>query len=147
VPIAPRTYYAHLARPPSKRALWDTAVTEILAGIYELNEAGRRPPESLYGSLKMWAHLQRQGIPVAKRTVERLMRATGWRGVTRAKKIRTTIRDPFASRPPDLLNRNFHADHPDQIWVADFTSWDSQGCRCLYLEGGTGRLLVAPLAG
>jgi putative transposase len=121
VPIAPRTYYAHLARPPSKRALWDTAVTEILAGIYEPNEHGRRPPESLYGSLKMWAHLQRQGIPVAKCTVERLMRANGWRGVTRAKKIRTTIRDPFASRPPDLLNRDFHADHPDQIWVADFT--------------------------
>jgi putative transposase len=121
VRIAPRTYYAQLSRPPSKRALWDTAVTEILAGIYEPDERGRRPPESLYGSLKMWAHLQRQGVPVAKCTVERLMRAHGWRGVTRGKKMRTTIPDPANTRAPDLLNRNFHADRPGQLWVADFT--------------------------
>ena len=61
--IAPRTYWAHRSRPPSRRALWDTTITEVLAGIYEPGERGRRPPESLYGSLKMWAHLQRQGIP------------------------------------------------------------------------------------
>jgi putative transposase len=121
VPIAPRTYYAQVARPPSKRALWDTAVTEILSGIYEPDEAGRRPPESLYGSLKMWAHLHRQGIPVAKCTVERLMRVNGWRGASRAKKIRTTTRDPAASRAPDLVNRHFHAERPDELWVADFT--------------------------
>ena len=121
VPIAPRTYYAQLARTPSKRALWDTAVTEILAGIYQPDERGRRPPESLYGSLKMWAHLHRQGIPVAKCTVERLMRVNGWRGASRAKKIRTTIRDPAASRAPDLVNRQFHADRPNLLWVADFT--------------------------
>lgn len=63
VQIAPRTYWAHRSRPPSRRALWDTTITEVLAGIYEPGERGRRPPESLYGSLKMWAHLQRQGIP------------------------------------------------------------------------------------
>ena len=60
--IAPRTYWAHRSATPSKRALWDTTITEILAGIYEPNEKGKRPPESLYGSLKMWAHLQRQGV-------------------------------------------------------------------------------------
>ena len=75
VPIAPRTYWARCSRPPSRRALWDTAVTEVLAGIYEPDRRGRRPPESLYGSLKMRAHLRRQGIPVARCTVERLMRA------------------------------------------------------------------------
>lgn len=64
--IAPRTYWAHRSATPSKRALWDTTITEILAGIYEPNEMGKRPPESLYGSLKMWAHLQRQGIAVAQ---------------------------------------------------------------------------------
>lgn len=121
VKIAPRTYYGYLSRPPSKRALWDTAVTEILASIYEPDEHGRRPAESLYGSLKMWAHLQSQGIPVAKCTVERLMRIHGWRGVTRGKKIRTTVKDPSNARAPDLVNRHFHADHPDQLWVADFT--------------------------
>jgi HTH-like domain len=102
VKIAPRTYYGYLSRPPSKRALGDTAVTEILASIYEPDEHGRRPAESLYGSLKMWAHLQRQGIPVAKCTVERLMRIHGWRGVTRGKKIRTTVKDPSNARAPRI---------------------------------------------
>ena len=74
VPIAPRTFHAWAVRAPSKRALWDATITEILAGYYEPDEHGRRRPESLYGSLKMWAHLQREGIPVAKSTVERLMR-------------------------------------------------------------------------
>ena len=78
--IAPRTYWAHRVSAPSKRAPWDTTITEILAGYYEPDADGKPPPESLYGSLKMWAHLQRQGIPVARRTVERIMRANGWRG-------------------------------------------------------------------
>ncbi len=60
--IAPRTYYAWASGPPSKRALWDMVITEVLAGYYEPDEHGRRKPESLYGSVKMWAHLQRQGI-------------------------------------------------------------------------------------
>ena len=71
VQIAPRTYWAHRATAPSKRTLWDTTITEILAGYYEPGSDGKRPPECLYGSLKMWAHLQREGIPVARCTVER----------------------------------------------------------------------------
>ena len=61
IQIAPRTFYAWVSRAPSKRALWDAAITEVLAGFYEPDEHGRRKPESLYGSVKMWAHLQRQG--------------------------------------------------------------------------------------
>ena len=80
VQIAPRTYWAHRLAAPSKRALWDTTISEILAGYYEPDADGKRPPESLYGSLKMWAHLQRQGIPVARRTVERIMRLTAGAG-------------------------------------------------------------------
>jgi hypothetical protein len=76
VQIAPRTYWAQRVAAPSKRALWDTTITEILAGVYEPDIEGKRPPECLYGSLKMWAHLQRQGIPVARCTVERIMRGT-----------------------------------------------------------------------
>src|SRR5260221_8209127 len=79
------------------------------------------PPESLYGSLKMWEHLNRQGIPVARCTVERLMRANGWRGVTRARTVRTTIPDPAHTRAPDLVQRNFKAGRPGQLHVADFT--------------------------
>jgi transposase InsO family protein len=121
VQIAPRTYRAHLARPPSRRALWDAAITEVLAGYYEPDEQGHRPPECLYGATKMWAYLNRQGIEVARCTVERLMRAPGWRGATRARTVRTTVADPAATRAPDLVNRHFHAAAPGLLHVADFT--------------------------
>ena len=119
--IAPRTFHAWVSRAPSKRSLWDAAVTEILAGCYEPDEYGRRKPESLYGSLKMWAHLQREGIPVAKSTVERLMRVNGWQGVRRQNKVRTTIGDPAADRAPDLVDRQFAVPTPNRLLVADFT--------------------------
>nr|WP_145929555.1 IS3 family transposase [Mycobacterium intracellulare] len=121
VAIAPRTYWAHRSSAPSKRALWDTTVTEILAGVYEPDEHGKRQPECLYGSLKMWAYLQRQGIPVARCTVARIMRTHGWRGATRARTIRTTERDPAAARAPDLVRRRFGASRPNELDVADFT--------------------------
>ena len=121
VPIAPRTFYAWAKRAPSKRALWDATITEILAGYYQPDEHGRKKPESLYGSLKMWAHLQREGIPVAKSTVERLMRRNGWQGVRRHKTVRTTIPDPSAVRPPDLVDRQFGVVAPNRLLVADFT--------------------------
>jgi transposase InsO family protein len=121
VPIAPRTYYAYFDRPLSKRALWEVTVVELLAGIYEPDQHGRRCPESLYGSLKTWAYLRRLGFPVARCTVERLMRVHGWRGVTRQRKIRTTVADPAAARASDLVNRCFTAKRPDALWVADFT--------------------------
>ncbi|ULN70827.1 IS3 family transposase [Mycolicibacterium smegmatis] len=119
--IAPRTFYAWLTRPPSARTLWDTVITEVLAGFYEPDEYGRRKPESLYGATKMWAHLQRQGIVVARCTVERLMRANGWCGVTRRKKVRTTIADPAAARAADLVKRQFRVPAPNVLLVADFT--------------------------
>ena len=121
VQIAPRTYWAHRSAAPSKRALWDTTITEILAGIYEPDAEGKRPPESLYGYLKMWAHLRRQGIPVARCTVERIMQANRWRGATRARRVRTTIVDPAAARAPDLVRRRFGVIAPNRLLVADFT--------------------------
>ena len=69
----------------------------------------------------MWGHLHRQGLTVARCTVERLMRANGWRGVTRARTTRTTIPDLAQTRAPDLVRRNFTADRPGQLHVADFT--------------------------
>jgi len=121
VKIAPRTFHAWATRAPSKRSLWDATITEVLAGSYEPDEHGRRKPESLYGSLKMWASLQREGIPVAKSTVERLMRLNGWQGVRRHKKVRTTIPDPAAERAPDLVDRQFTVPAPNRLLVADFT--------------------------
>ena len=121
VKIAPRTFHAWATRAPSKRSLWDATITEVLAGYYEPHEHGRRKPESLYGSLKMWAYLQREGIPVAKSTVERLMRLNGWQGVRRQQKVRTTIPDPAAERAPDLVDRQFTVPAPNRLLVADFT--------------------------
>jgi putative transposase len=121
IKIAPRTYWARAARPPSRRAARDTALTEILARIYEPGKRGRRKPESLYGSLKMWEHLNRQGITVARCTVERLMHAHGFRGVTRERTVRTTTPDAAHTRAPDLVKRNFKAEQPGQLHVADFT--------------------------
>jgi putative transposase len=119
--IAPRTFYAWQKRPPSQRTLWDTVITEVLAGYYEPDEKGKRPPESLYGATKMWAHLNREGVEVARCTVERLMRANGWQGVRRAKKVRTTVSDPTHSRAEDLVDRQFRTSRPNQLVVADFT--------------------------
>ncbi len=119
--IAPRTFHAWASRPLSARALWDIAVTGILAGYYEPDEHGRRAPESLYGAVKMWAHLQRQGLRVARCTVERLMRVNGWAGVRRCKKVRTTVCDPAAERAPDLVDRQFRVPAPNLLVVADFT--------------------------
>jgi putative transposase len=93
----------------------------VLSGVYQPDEQGRRPPESLYGATKMWAHLNREGIPVARCTVERLMRAHGWRGVIRTNRVRTTVADPAAARPSDLVDRQFHAAAPGLLYVADFT--------------------------
>jgi putative transposase len=121
VKIAARTFHAWATRAPSKRSLWDATITEVLAGYYEPDEHGRRKPESLYGSLKMWAQLQREGIPVAKSTVERLMRLNGWQGVRRQKKVRTTIPDPAAERAPDLVDWQFTVPAPNRLLVADFT--------------------------
>lgn len=119
--IAPRTFYAWLSRAPSQRTLWDMTITEVLSGYYEPDEQGRRSPESLYGAEKMWAHLNREGVRVARCTIERLMRHNGWRGVTRAKKVRTTVSDPADARAPDLVNRHFKVDAPNRLVVADFT--------------------------
>ena len=117
----------------SKRALWDTTITEVLAGYYEPDARGRLRPESLYGSLKMWAHLNHEGITVARCTVERLMNANGWAGVTRRAVPRTTVRDPDAvERAPDLVDRQFSVPAPDLLWVADFTYVSRIGGRWCY---------------
>ena len=75
----------------------------------------------MYGTLKMWEYLQRQGIPVAKCTVGRLKNTSGWHGRTRGRRVKTTIADPAASQARDLVNRQFRAQRPGQLHVADFT--------------------------
>lgn len=80
------------------------------------DESGQR-----YGVRKVWEQLKRDLVEMPRCRVERLMRKHGLEGVRRDKGIRTTARDPKAPCPTDLVRRNFHADHPNQLWVSDFT--------------------------
>lgn len=75
---------------------------------------------SAYGVRKIWKQLNREDIRVARCTVQRLMRDLGLRGV-RGKGFKTTIPDEMALRPADLVKRQFTAERPNQLWVADFT--------------------------
>lgn len=114
--IAPSTYYAVKTRQraPSARAQRDA---EVLVEIHRVHEQSK----GLYGARKVWWQLRLDGIEVARCTVERLMRQHGLEGVRRGRKRRTTIPDEQASRPADLVDRDFSADAPNRLWVADFT--------------------------
>jgi transposase InsO family protein len=75
----------------------------------------------VYGADKVWRQLAREGMPVARCTVERLMRRQGLRGVMRGKVVRTTVSDGKAPCPLDRVNRQFRAERPNQLWVSDFS--------------------------
>ena len=75
----------------------------------------------VYGADKVWKQLNREGVTVARCTVERLMRRMSLRGVMRGKVVRTTVPDTNAPCPLDRVNRHFKADRPNQLWVSDFT--------------------------
>ena len=75
----------------------------------------------VYGADKVWRQMNREGIVVARCTVERLMRQLGLQGARRGKKVRTTISDTKAPCPLDRVNRVFKAERPNQLWVSDFT--------------------------
>jgi putative transposase len=75
----------------------------------------------VYGADKVWRQLLREGVAVARCTVERLMRRLGLQGVRRGKGVRTTVPDGKAACPVDRVNRQFKAQRPNQLWVADFT--------------------------
>ena len=112
--VAPSTYYAAATRPPSTRTVSDAATTTVIGHVHRDNYG-------VYGARKVHAELHRQGRPVARCTVERLMRAAGLRGISRAKGPRTTIAGSGADLRPDLVKRKFTATGPDQLWVADIT--------------------------
>jgi putative transposase len=112
--IAPSTYYAAIARPPSARAVRDEQLKKDITRVYEENY-------SVYGTEKVWWALNREGIRVGRCRVERLMRALGLAGAVRGKKVRTTVPDPDGARAPDLVKRQFTAGAPNRLWVADFT--------------------------
>jgi len=112
--IAPSTYYAAKTRPASARSRRDDELTVMIERIHAENYG-------VYGARKIWHELHRQGMPVARCTVERLMRAAGLRGLLRDKSPRTTRPAAETDRPLDLVKRDFTAAGPNQLWVADLT--------------------------
>jgi len=120
LPIAPSTYYEHDARRRNPelrpaRAKRDEWLKLGVKRVWEENYA-------VYGGEKVWRQLRREGEVVARCTVERLMRSLGLRGAVRGRAFtRTTVSDAEVSRPLDLVQREFTATRPNQLWVADIT--------------------------
>jgi putative transposase len=119
LPIAPSTYYEQKARQadPRRQPARVQREARLRPEIQRVWQANRR----VYGAKKVWKQLNRETLPVARCTVARLMRDLGLRGVVRGRRIATTIPDALAERPRDLVERDFRATRPNQLWVADLT--------------------------
>ncbi|MFF7403402.1 IS3 family transposase [Streptomyces murinus] len=108
-------YYARGKRPKSaRRRRRDERLMPLI-------EQAHAESGGTYGARRITRALRRTGVDVARCTVERLMREPGLKGVILAQRRRTTVPEPSAPRPPDLVDRDFTASRPDQLWVADMT--------------------------
>jgi putative transposase len=115
--MAPSTYYAAKKRElaPSARAVRDAVMMQVLMVLWVANR-------KVYGSHKLWKAARRAGHEIGRDQVARLMKLMEIEGISRQRrKVFTTRQDPDAQRAPDLVNRNFRADHPDALWVTDLT--------------------------
>jgi putative transposase len=118
LPIAPATYYDRRARrlDPDKRSFREKRDEKLIPQIQRVFEENFE----VYGAEKVWRQLGRESFGVARYTVERLMRAMGLRGAVRGRAFKvTTMADASAIRPPDLVEREFHASGPNLLWFAD----------------------------
>jgi transposase InsO family protein len=119
LPIAPSTYYAFVRGREhpgtrSSRAQRDERLSNESRQVWH-------DSYGLYGARRVFRQLVRERVQVARCTVERLMRTMGLQGVVRGRTPRTTVPDPLAHRPEDLVKRQFHAESPNRLWVADIT--------------------------
>jgi transposase InsO family protein len=120
LPIAPSTYYEHKRRHAAperlpKRAQRDIVQRGHIRRVWQENRC-------VYGADKVWKQLKREGITVARCTVSRLMRQMGLQGAIRGRRFKkTTIGDESLARPLDLVDRDFTASRPNQLWVSDLT--------------------------
>jgi putative transposase len=136
--IAPATYYAAKARPPSRRSVRDMELKPVITAVHVENYG-------VYGARKMQAALRREKhIEIGRDQTARLMRELGLTGVRRGKVKRTTVADQTAARPADLVDRNFHAEQPDQLWIVDLTyirTWVGFGYLALVIDVFSRRIL------
>ncbi len=117
--IAPSGYWRHAAqqRNPTlrcARAQREDSLIPHIERVWQVNL-------QVYGADKVWQQMKREGVSVARCTVERLMKRLGLEGARRGKVVRTTIPDKAVPCPLDRVNRQFKADRPNQLWVSDFT--------------------------
>ena len=112
--VSPGGYYARQKRPPSTRVQADSELSLRIAEIHRRSHA-------TYGAPRIHAELAAQGIHVGRKRIARLMTAAKLRGESRRQWLTTTVRDPNARPAPDLVERNFTAAAPNQLWVADIT--------------------------
>jgi transposase InsO family protein len=119
LPIAPSTYYAHVAcrNDPERRSALRRRDADLCPQIERVWRENRRA----YGARKVWRQLKREAIPAARCTVERLMRTMGLQGVVRGKPRKWLEASVVEAKPLDRVQRQFTADRPNALWVSDFT--------------------------
>ena len=135
-------YYAWQKRPPSRRSQEDEALLEKIRH-YHCASKGT------YGAPRIFEDLREEGVKVGRNRVARLMRAAGLQGVTRRKRSWTTVRDPGAEPAPDLVQRDFSVDRPDQLWVADITyihTWAGFLYLAVVMDAWSRRIVVWSMA-
>ncbi|XVQ06893.1 IS3 family transposase [Spirillospora sp. CA-255316] len=140
--LCPGTYNGRKRRPPSARAQRDAVLIEQIKDVHQANYG-------VYGARRVHQQPRRQGVRVARCTVERLMREHGLEGVRRGAKRRTTVPGEAAPRPPDLVNRHFVAEAPDQLWLADITyvrTWEGWVYVAFVLDAFSRRIVGWQLA-
>ena len=128
--FAASTYYAAKSRLPSARAMRDAVLMPLLLRLWVANYR-------VYGARKLWKAAGRAGEDLGRDQVARLMRQLGIQGVNRSKKVRTTRPDDAADRHPDLVDRQFVAAAPNQLWVTDLTyvpTWSGVAYVCFIVD-------------
>jgi len=137
LPIAPSTYYAAKKTHRSARAARDAVMKVILMALWVTNK-------KVYGQHKLWKAAKRAGHDIGRDQVARLMREMGIRGVTRGRGVRTTIPDPDADRAADRVDRQFHAEAPNRLWVTDLTqvaTWQGVAYVCFIIDAFSRRIV------
>jgi putative transposase len=128
--VAPSTYYAAKVRPLSTRRLRHEALMPILLALWTANY-------SVYGARKLWKAARRAGHDIGRDQVARLMGELDIHGARRGRRVRTTRTDSSAVRHPDLVDRDFTASEPNQLWVTDLTyvpTWSGVAYVCVIVD-------------
>ena len=135
--VAPSTYYDNKKRPLSARAIRDAMLMPILLALFSANR-------KVYGAHKLWKAARRAGHDIGRDQTARLMRQMGICGVSRSRKVRTTVPDEKADRPADLVDRDFTADRPNRLWVTDLTfvsTWAQTAYVCFIVDAFSRRIV------